>query len=212
MRLSIYLAGPEVFLPDAVDVGMKKTAICSKYGFIGKFPLDAELKLKDRACNEVGARGESKDWAVSEAIYDANCQAIEGADILIANMTPFRGPSMDVGTAFEMGYAKGLDKPVMGYSNDHDPYLIRVQEWDGMLSPFQGQSEPIDSDGLLIERFGLSDNLMLVHSAHEHGMRIITNNRPDIDRYRDLSAFEACVEMASKIFSSDHSPLTSAIG
>ena len=37
--------------------------------------------------------------------------------MVIANMEPFRGPSMDVGTAFEMGYATRADIPIFGYSS-----------------------------------------------------------------------------------------------
>jgi nucleoside 2-deoxyribosyltransferase len=38
--MKIYLAGPDVFLPDAVDVGRRKVALCSRDGLIGLYPLD----------------------------------------------------------------------------------------------------------------------------------------------------------------------------
>jgi nucleoside 2-deoxyribosyltransferase len=33
------------------------------------------------------------------------------------NCSPFRGVSLDAGTAYEIGYACALGKPVFGYSN-----------------------------------------------------------------------------------------------
>ena len=44
-RPRIYLAGPEVFLPDSLDIGAKKVALCAAHGFEGVFPLDASLDL-----------------------------------------------------------------------------------------------------------------------------------------------------------------------
>ena len=44
-RPRVYLAGPEVFLPDAIAVGAEKCRLCAEYGFEGLFPLDASLEL-----------------------------------------------------------------------------------------------------------------------------------------------------------------------
>ena len=33
--MKIYLAGPDVFLPDAVEIGRQKVAICERYGLTG---------------------------------------------------------------------------------------------------------------------------------------------------------------------------------
>ena len=81
---------------------------------------------------------------------------MERCDILIADMTPFRGPSMDVGTAFEMGLAKAREMPVFGYNDVLGPYNERVP-----TGPSDGDSRPRDVDGLHIEDFGLQDNLMV---------------------------------------------------
>ena len=46
-KLSVYLAGPEVFLIDAVAVGQCKKALCSQYGFKGLFPFDNDISADD---------------------------------------------------------------------------------------------------------------------------------------------------------------------
>jgi nucleoside 2-deoxyribosyltransferase len=54
----IYLAGPEVFLPDALAVGAHKVAVCAEFGLQGVFPLDAGLDLASLASRR--RRGRSR--------------------------------------------------------------------------------------------------------------------------------------------------------
>ena len=46
MATRIYLAGPEVFLPDAREIADAKKAICRAHGLEGVFPADPEIKDK----------------------------------------------------------------------------------------------------------------------------------------------------------------------
>src|SRR6516165_10559354 len=43
--MKIYLAGPDVFLPDRIEIGRRKTAICARYGLTGLYPLDHPVDL-----------------------------------------------------------------------------------------------------------------------------------------------------------------------
>ena len=43
MFKSVYLAGPEVFYPEAQQHGRRMQAVCAEAGFAGLFPLDAEI-------------------------------------------------------------------------------------------------------------------------------------------------------------------------
>ena len=43
--MKIYLAGPDVFLPDAVEIGRRKAAICARHGLTGLYPLDNAVDL-----------------------------------------------------------------------------------------------------------------------------------------------------------------------
>ena len=100
--MRIYLAGPEVFFPEAQTEGQRLKDICSAHGHEGVFPLDDEIDTQGL-----------DDWEISEAIFDANIQKIDSCTAVIANMTPFRGPGMDGGTAFEIGYAYSEGKIII---------------------------------------------------------------------------------------------------
>ncbi|MBL8780542.1 MAG: nucleoside 2-deoxyribosyltransferase, partial [Alphaproteobacteria bacterium] len=88
MSVSVYLAGPDVFLPDAVDVGRRKVEICDKYSLRARFPLDAVI-------NGEGLEPEAHAFVIAQA----NEEMIRGSAIVLANISPFRGPSLDPGTA-----------------------------------------------------------------------------------------------------------------
>jgi nucleoside 2-deoxyribosyltransferase len=95
-RPKLYLAGPEVFLPKALAIAAKKKDLCRLHGFEGLFPLDHEIALSEK--------GETLD----RLLYAANIAMIRGADAAIFNLTPFRGPSADAGTIFELGIVTAL--------------------------------------------------------------------------------------------------------
>jgi len=46
--MKIYLAGPDVFLPDAVEIGRRKAEICARHGLTGLYPLDNAIDLSAR--------------------------------------------------------------------------------------------------------------------------------------------------------------------
>lgn len=141
----IYLAGPDVFEPDAIDVGEKLKILASKYGFIGLFPLD----------NMISNQGTPHE--VARAIRDANIKLIESADIVMANLNPFRGIEPDSGTVFEVGYATALGKPVYCYCEDCREMIVRIREKQQLdASALQCR------DGKIIEDFKLSHNLMMI--------------------------------------------------
>lgn len=101
----IYLAGPEVFLPDALGVLAAKAALAREMGFEPVTPLDNQI-----------ADG-ATPFDTGMAIYLSNKALMDGCDAVIANLTPFRGPSGDVGTAFEVGYMTARGARVLAYSN-----------------------------------------------------------------------------------------------
>ena len=80
---------------------------------------------------------------------------------MLANVTPFRGPSADVGTVWEIGYACGQGKPVVAYTEDLSIYQDKV--FRGGWSGAPGETK--DKDGNEIEDFGGIDNLMITQSV-----------------------------------------------
>src|SRR3981081_4511141 len=143
----IYLAGPDVFLPDAVDIGRRKAELCRRHGVTGLYPLDNSVELAARDA--------------SLKIFRGNEAMMNEADAIIANLTPFRGPSADAGTVYEVGYMAGRGKLCLGYSNDPSTYTDRVRQLTDVVSR---DGRLVDAMGLTVEDFGLSDNLMMIHA------------------------------------------------
>ena len=115
-RPYVYLAGPDVFYPDAVPRGAKMKAALAERGMAGLFPLDEEL-------NQAIFR-DSGAFALAIA---ASCEAqIRKADMGLFNVQPWRGPEADEGTAYELGFMAALGKPVVLYTNDPRPFAGRV--------------------------------------------------------------------------------------
>ena len=183
MMTKLYLAGPDVFLPDALEIGRRKIDICRRHGVDGLYPLDNTVDL-----TAIGA---------SLAIFRGNEAMMEAADAIIANLTPFRGAGADPGTAYELGYMAGRGKLCLGYSNDPATYAERVRLFTEVTSH---DGRLVDADGLTVEDFGLNDNLMMTHSLDRHGCALVTPpKRPD-DVWHDLTAFETCVRFAAERF------------
>lgn len=179
--MKIYLAGPDVFLPDAVEIGKRKAAICARHGVSGHYPLDNVVDL-----SAPGA---------SLTIFKSNEAMMDAADAIIANLTPFRGPSADAGTVYELGYMAGRGKFCLAYSNDPALYLERVERFGSVTKSADGHLT--DSDGLTVEDFGHPDNLMMIHALDLHGARLVTPRQAPPDIWHDLTSFEACVMLAA---------------
>ena len=179
--MNVYLAGPDVFLPDAIDIGRRKVDLCRRYGLTGLYPLDNQV---DRAAADVSLR-----------IFRANQAMMDGADAILANLTPFRGPGADPGTVYELGYMAGRGKPCFGYTNDASLYADRTEAF---IAIHADGDDLIDADGLFVENFGLADNLMMIHALDLYGGPLVMPaDQPD-DVWHDLASFEACVRMAAR--------------
>ncbi|MDD2567428.1 MAG: nucleoside 2-deoxyribosyltransferase [Thiovulaceae bacterium] len=147
----IYIAGFDVFEEDAIARGKKYTSLCREYGFIGMYPLDNEVDFS------------KAKHTVAEVIFKANTAMIRQADIIIANLNPFRGKEADSGTVWECGYGFSLGKKVYGYMQDTRPYLERFSE-----AQREQRGEMFwDSEGRFIEDFDHPVNLMIACSALE---------------------------------------------
>ncbi len=117
---------------------------------------------------------------------------------MIANITPFQGPSADVGTAFEMGFMRALGKPIFAYSNDARPFSERVNDfWGGRLrAHLTGEREAPDS--MIANGLKLADNLMLIGAVFTSGGYLSVRDTSIGESSIELSAFTSCVQVAAQ--------------
>jgi nucleoside 2-deoxyribosyltransferase len=178
--MKAFLAGPDVFLPNAATHAAAKIAICARYGIQGIAPLDDQSQRlpPDQA------------WRL---IYRKDIEMMRQCDIIIiANLTPFRGASADSGTLIELGWFLGQGKPVFGYSNSAEPFHARS------LAYLAAIPDPIPN--LTVEGFGVADNLMIPAAVEYGGGLPMTLPENGKSRAFDaLDIFEACVAAAAKV-------------
>lgn len=130
-----------MFLPNALEEGNRLKALCHSYGFEGCFPLDNTI---------TGTNPQE----IANNIRDANIAMIKACDMVIANVSPFRGPEPDSGTVWEIGYAQALTKIVIAYSQDKRTLKTKTQEI------LRLGASTCDATGMHIEDFGLTHNVM----------------------------------------------------
>lgn len=179
----VYLAGPEVFLVNAKEIGEQKKALCKKYGFEGVFPIDAEVDIKDKSPRELGL-----------CISGVNEELIRSCEIVVANITPFRGPSADVGTVYEMGFAHGLGKKVFAYTNVAEQFTQRTIK---ALNNEVNRSEDgklRDKWGMFIEEVELTDNLMVDGCIDANSKVMVIEHAPSDKLFTYLGGFERLLQ------------------
>lgn len=168
--MKAYLAGPDVFLPNAAARAAAKITLCANYGITGVSPFNPELDL---------SLSPARLW---RQIFADDVRMMRDCDIIIANLTPFRGVSADAGTLVELGWFLGAGKPGFGYSNSAEGFAARTHA--------QIAQVPDQISGIEVEDFGLADNLM-VEGAVAGG---IVLPRDGISRpFESLEVFELCL-------------------
>ncbi|MDD3371451.1 MAG: nucleoside 2-deoxyribosyltransferase [Alphaproteobacteria bacterium] len=168
-EIHAYLAGPDVFYPNGKEIGEKLKARLAEAGIVGHYPFDNEIQFGDPAetANAIGK--------ANEGLMLGCCEAGRFG-IIFANMTPYRGPSMDVGTAFEVGFMSALAEVkdnilIIGYTEDPRSFEERV-----INDYYKGQKITKDENGILrapdtleVEAYGGAENLMLTQAIHKTG-------------------------------------------
>jgi len=186
--MKVYLAGPEVFLPDGREMIERKRELCRRYGFEPSRRQGDFLQRGDRSKVEFG-----------RLISRVNEDLIRESDLLIANLTPFRGISADPGTVFELGFMCALDRPVFGYTNIGAGYLERVSSnyYESKVR-LRDDGRWTGSDGHLIEDHDMVDNLMIDGGIDRLGGTIIRREVPPEKVFTDLTAYEECLKVTQE--------------
>jgi nucleoside 2-deoxyribosyltransferase len=179
-RPRAYLAGPDVFLEHVTAIAACKKRLCAAHGMEGVFPLDEAI-----------AERRGSPVSIACAIGAANEALIRECDLVIANCSPFRGVSMDAGTAYEIGFARALGKPVFGYTNVVADYRHRAERYRRL-------GDPLDADAAnsAIEDFGLAENLMIATATVARDL-VRVRVKPGRELV-DQRGFVRCLALAAK--------------
>ncbi len=148
----IYLAGFDVFSPDAIEIGQIMKNMCAEFGFEGVYPLDKECHTPDE-------------------IFMSNTALIRSCDIIAANMNRFRGFEPDSGTAFELGFGYALGKELYCYMNDTTPMISIIGQTDENGYYVENFDQPLNlmiSVPSIIVRGGLRDCLEYLALSSEN--------------------------------------------
>jgi len=179
-RPRAYLAGPDVFLEHVAAIAACKKRLCAAHGMEGVFPLDEAIAERRRS-----------PALIARAIGAANEALIRECDLVIANCSPFRGVSMDAGTAYEIGFARALGKPVFGYTNVLADYRHRAERYRRLGDPLNA-----DAANSEIEDFGLAENLMIATATVANDL-VRTRVKPGRE-FVDQRGFVRCLALAAK--------------
>jgi nucleoside 2-deoxyribosyltransferase len=89
------------FRSKPAEISDRLSRLCETAGLVPVLPYE---EVPDKPANDAAT------------IYRENTKRIRTADAVVADISPFRGPHMDVGTAMEIGYAAALGKPILAYT------------------------------------------------------------------------------------------------
>lgn len=146
----IYLAGPDIFYPDVDERYARLKQLCSDVGLFGVAPpdgVDFPVELT---------------YACAAKIRRHDLKLLRSCAGVLANVSPYLGLEPDSGTAYEMGYAAALGLPIVGYTFDGLLTHERAAQAGRPIGPDGREAK----EGLLLENFGLTANLMLA-AGHE---------------------------------------------
>ena len=175
---TLYLAGPDRHYPDAEALIARKRALCEADDRTARFGGD-----------DVGLSFAAGELQAREA-YAGALANLRGSDAVVANLTPWRGPGCDPSTAFEVGFASALGRPVLGYLNLDDEadaeYRARVEAWIGAAPDEAGVWR--DANACKVEDLDLPESAMLWAEARR--LFVIVTPEP----LNDLTGLELCLE------------------
>ena len=183
-RVRIYLAGPEVFLPNAREVGAEKRRVAAEAGFEGVFPLDNALDLAGLDKAEQARR-----------ISLAN----EEPDALLrrTGRQPHPVPRRVDGRRHRL---RGrLHARARAARSPATPTRATTTATDRTLSG-RGPAHHFDADRphVEIEDFGLAENLMIEIAIAESGCTVVRSHVTAGTEMTDLSGFrQSLAELAT---------------
>lgn len=202
----VYLAGPMVFDIDPATMFERMKTLCLAHGVVGVAPLD----------NQIGLEGIAPGKDLLEQIVRADIALMDTLDAAVFCLDGFRrGPEMDAGTAFEVGYMKALGKPIAGWTRDTRSYPKRVADFfrsafgqplarteAGLVGGTSGLAR--DPDGVLVHSEGCAQNAM-VHVGIELAGGIVAADT-DWERAFSLAIASVAAQLQARAVTTPASP------
>ncbi len=147
--------------PSVIFERMK--TLCRQHGLAGVAPLD----------NQIGLEAWRPGKQLLNRIVAADIELMDKLEAGVFCLDGFRrGPEMDAGTAFEVGYMKALRKPIAGWTSDLRSYPDKVADFfrnifgesliQSPAGSVGGTSGSLrDPDGILVHSEGCVQNAMI---------------------------------------------------
>jgi nucleoside 2-deoxyribosyltransferase len=183
MSRKVYLAGPEVFLPNAREQLDIKIALTRAAGLIpvspGDFVVPPQPTKRLFGC----------------AISEIDEKMMDAADAIIANLTPYHGINADTGTCYELGYMCAQGKLAYGYTNVADDHRTRTVNYYNGAVHTDASGRLRGADGLAVEDVDMADNLMMQGGIERRGGLVIVHAAAPERIYTDTTAFEMCLKL-----------------
>jgi nucleoside 2-deoxyribosyltransferase len=151
LNYKIYLAGPDVFRKNAISRLNSLKRMTDFHGHSGMVPFDNKIPiLPTDTKTQIGSK-----------IFFANVELMDNAQVIIANLDPYRGPGVDDGTAFEIGYGYAKGIRIYGYTTLMD---MELKDITTMMFDLEKQKKYSE-----LEDFGNTCNLMISDSIKASG-------------------------------------------
>jgi len=187
LSVKVYLAGPEVFLPNAREQLDRKIALTRAAGLIPVSPGDFVIPPQPTR-RQFG-----------HAISEIDEKMMDSADAIIANLTPYHGVSADVGTCYELGYMCAQGKLAYAYTNVAADMKTRtVAHYDGEVFTDANGRLRGRRTGLSVEDVDMIDNLMMQGGIERRGGQVVIHDAPPDQLYTDTTAFEGCLKLLAE--------------
>ena len=122
---------------------------------------------------------------------------MRASDCLVANCTPFRGASMDIGTGYEIGFMRGLGKARLRlFQRDREHTSSAPSTMPAGSAPDTLDAYTAGTD---IENFGLFENLMIDIALRNFDSAVVCRKVEPGTELTDLDGFEACLTLAATV-------------
>ncbi|WP_176082442.1 nucleoside 2-deoxyribosyltransferase [Martelella sp. HB161492] len=185
MTVKVYMAGPEIFLENGLEIIKIKADMARAAGLEPLSPGDHPLPPCETP------------FDIGMAISASDEAMMLEADAIIANLTPFRGISADPGTVYEVGFMCALNKPVFAYSNVADGHTARLKTYYGGAVTRASDGFLRGPDRMMVEDCDMIENLMVDGGILRRNGRIDAAETATTAALDDLTEFRKCLTKAA---------------